>query len=303
MKNESLYNTLCEINGAENVLRNEPMKKHTTFRIGGPARFFCLPRSAAQLAGTVEACERAGMPWYILGNGSNVLVSDSGYDGVVIQLFHNMEAVRIEGCLMELEAGVLLVKAAHLAAKAGLTGLEFASGIPGTVGGALVMNAGAYGGEMKDVVREALVMTKEGKLLRLSREELELGYRTSIIARKGYVVLSALLELKEGLQTEIEDRMQELKEARTTKQPLEYPSAGSTFKRPAGYFAGKLIMDAGLRGYRVGGAEVSEKHCGFVINRGDATAEDVMKLIRHVQTEVRDKFGVELEMEVKTLGF
>lgn len=303
MKNESLYNTLCEINGAENVLRNEPMKKHTTFRIGGPARFFCLPRSAAQLAGTVEACERAGMPWYILGNGSNVLVSDSGYDGVVIQLFHNMEAVRIEGCLMELEAGVLLVKAAHLAAKAGLTGLEFASGIPGTVGGALVMNAGAYGGEMKDVVREALVMTKEGKLLRLSREELELGYRTSIIARKGYVVLSALLELKEGLQTEIEGRMQELKEARTTKQPLEYPSAGSTFKRPAGYFAGKLIMDAGLRGYRVGRAEVSEKHCGFVINRGDATAEDVMKLIRHVQTEVRDKFGVELEMEVKTLGF
>ena len=230
-------------------------------------------------------------------------MSDSGYDGVVIQLFHNMEAVRIEGCLMELEAGVLLVKAAHLAAKAGLTGLEFASGIPGTVGGALVMNAGAYGGEMKDVVREALVMTKEGKLLRLSREELELGYRTSIIARKGYVVLSALLELKEGLQTEIEGRMQELKEARTTKQPLEYPSAGSTFKRPAGYFAGKLIMDAGLRGYRVGGAEVSEKHCGFVINRGDATAEDVMKLIRHVQTEVRDKFGVELEMEVKTLGF
>lgn len=165
------------------------------------------------------------------------------------------------------------------------------------------MNAGAYGGEMKDVVREALVMTKEGKLLRLSREELELGYRTSIIARKSYVVLSALLELKEGLQTEIEGRMQELKEARTTKQPLEYPSAGSTFKRPAGYFAGKLIMDAGLRGYRVGGAEVSEKHCGFVINRGDATAEDVMKLIRHVQTEVRDKFGVELEMEVKTLGF
>lgn len=303
MKNEFLYNTLCEINGAENVLRNEPMKKHTTFRIGGPARLFCLPRSAAQLAGTVEACEKAGMPWYILGNGSNVLVSDSGYDGVVIQLFHNMEAVRIEGCLMELEAGVLLVKAAHLAAKAGLTGLEFASGIPGTVGGALVMNAGAYGGEMKDVVREALVMTKEGKLLRLSREELELGYRTSIIARKSYVVLSALLELKEGLQTEIEGRMQELKEARTTKQPLEYPSAGSTFKRPAGYFAGKLIMDAGLRGYRVGGAEVSEKHCGFVINRGDATAEDVMKLIRHVQTEVRDKFGVELEMEVKTLGF
>ena len=165
------------------------------------------------------------------------------------------------------------------------------------------MNAGAYGGEMKDVVREALVMRKDGKILCLKREELELGYRTSIIARNGYVVLSALLELREGDPAEIETRMQELKEARTAKQPLEYPSAGSTFKRPEGYFAGKLIMDAGLRGYRVGGAQISEKHCGFVINTGDATAEDVMKLIRHVQEEVRGQFGVELEMEVKTLGF
>ena len=303
MKNENLYKTLCEINGAENVLRDEPMKKHTTFRIGGPARCFCLPQTAAQLAETVEACEEAGEPWYILGNGSNVLVSDDGYDGVVIQLFHNFEAVRIEGCLMELEAGVLLVKAARLAAREGLTGLEFASGIPGTLGGALVMNAGAYGGEMKDVVREALVMRKDGKLLRLKREELELGYRTSVIAREGYVVLSVLLELRKGDLEEIETRMQELRTARTEKQPLEYPSAGSTFKRPEGYFAGKLIMDAGLRGYRLGGAQVSEKHCGFVINTGDATAEDVMNLIRHVQSEVSRQFGVELEMEVKTLGF
>ena len=303
MKNENLYKTLCEINGAENVLRDEPMKKHTTFRIGGPARCLCLPQTAAQLAETVEACEEAGEPWYILGNGSNVLVSDDGYDGVVIQLFHNFEAVRIEGCLMELEAGVLLVKAAHLAAREGLTGLEFASGIPGTLGGALVMNAGAYGGEMKDVVREALVMRKDGKLLRLKREELELGYRTSVIAREGYVVLSVLLELRKGDPEEIETRMQELRTARTEKQPLEYPSAGSTFKRPEGYFAGKLIMDAGLRGYRLGGAQVSEKHCGFVINTGDATAEDVMNLIRHVQSEVSRQFGVELEMEVKTLGF
>lgn len=303
MRNESFYNTLCEINGAENVFRDEPMKKHTTFRIGGPARFFCLPQSAPQLAQTIEACEKAESPWYILGNGSNVLVSDAGYEGVVIQLFRNLEAVRIEGCLMELEAGVLLAKAARLAGRAGLTGLEFASGIPGTIGGALVMNAGAYGGEMKDVVREALVMQKDGKILRLGREELELGYRTSIIARNGYVVLSALLELREGDSAEIETRMQELKEARTAKQPLEYPSAGSTFKRPEGYFAGKLIMDAGLKGYRVGGAQISEKHCGFVINTGEATAEDVMKLIRHVQEEVRGQFGVELEMEVKTLGF
>ena len=303
MSNEILYRTLCEINGAKGVLRDEPMKKHTTFRIGGPARFFCLPGSAPQLAETIAACREAGIPWYILGNGSNVLVSDAGYEGVVIQLFHNLESVRIEGCLMELEAGVLLARAAHLAAKEGLTGLEFASGIPGTLGGALVMNAGAYGGEMKDVVKEAVVMDREGKLLRLRREELELGYRTSVIARKGYVVLSALLELKEGEQAAIEARMKELRTARTEKQPLEYASAGSTFKRPEGHFAGKLIMDAGLRGYRVGGAQVSEKHCGFVINTGEATAEDVLGLITHIQAEVRRQFGVELEMEVKTLGF
>lgn len=303
MKYEPLYKTLCEINGAGHVLRDEPMKKHTTFRIGGPARLFCLPASASQLAETIAACDKAGAPWYILGNGSNVLVSDDGYEGVVIQLFRNLDAARVEGCLMELEAGVLLVKAAHLAAKAGLTGLEFASGIPGTLGGALVMNAGAYGGEMKDVVKEAVVMNREGKILHLSREELELGYRTSVIARKGYVVLSVLLELREGDSAEIEARMQELKAARTGKQPLEYASAGSTFKRPEGYFAGKLIMDAGLRGYRRGDAEVSEKHCGFVINRGEATAEEVMSLIRHVQAEVKRQFGVELEMEVKMLGF
>ena len=303
MRDDTLYKTLCEINGAENVLACEPMKKHTTFRIGGPARFFCLPGKAQQLADTIAACERARMPWYILGNGSNVLVSDAGWDGVVIQLFHNLEAIRVEGCLMELEAGALLVKAAHRAAKEGLTGLEFASGIPGTVGGALVMNAGAYGGEMKDVIREAGVMRKDGEILRLSQEELKLGYRTSIIAREGYVVLSALLELKKGDPAEIEARMQELKKARTAKQPLEYASAGSTFKRPEGHFAGKLIMDAGLRGYRVGAAQVSEKHCGFVINRGGATAEDVMTLVRHVQAEVRRQFGVELEMEIKTLGF
>ena len=275
----------------------------TAVRGGGAAGCCYRPRTAAQVAEAVEAGEEAGEPWYILGNGSNVLVSDDGYDGVVIQLFHNFEAVRIEGCLMELEAGVLLVKAARLAAREGLTGLEFASGIPGTLGGALVMNAGAYGGEMKDVVREALVMRKDGKLLRLKREELELGYRTSVIGREGYVVLSVLLELRKGDPEEIETRMQELRTARTEKQPLEYPSAGSTFKRPEGYFAGKLIMDAGLRGYRLGGAQVSEKHCGFVINTGDATAEDVMNLIRHVQSEVSRQFGVELEMEVKTLGF
>lgn len=300
---QKLYETLCNINGTEQVLRDEPMSRHTTFRIGGPAALFCIPRSVPALAATVKACIEADIPYYILGNGSNVLVSDAGYQGVVIQLFRNMDGIRIRGTEMEVEAGALLVKIAHTAAKESLTGLEFASGIPGTLGGGLTMNAGAYGGEMKDVVKEAVVMKPDGEILRLTKEELELGYRTSVIARKGYLVISALLELKEGEAEVIRARMQELKEARTSKQPLEYASAGSTFKRPEGYFAGKLIMDAGLRGFTVGGAQVSEKHCGFVINRGGATAQNVMDLVRQVQNEVKKQFGVELELEVKLLGF
>ena len=288
---QKLYKILCNINEAANVLRDEPMGRHTTFRIGGPAAIFCMPQTVPQLADTVKACVEAGVPYYILGNGSNVLVS--------IQLFRNMDGIRVNGTELEVEAGALLVRMARLAAKEGLTGLEFASGIPGTLGGALVMNAGAYGGEMKDVVKEAV----DGEILRLKKDKLELGYRTSVIAKKGYLVLSALLELEKGDKGAIEARMQELKEARTSKQPLEYASAGSTFKRPEGYFAGKLIMDAGLRGYSVGGAQVSEKHCGFVVNRGGATARNVMDLVCHVQEEVKKQFGVELEMEVKLLGF
>ncbi|MBC5658492.1 UDP-N-acetylmuramate dehydrogenase [Anaerosacchariphilus sp. NSJ-68] len=300
---QKLYETLCNINGTEQVLRDEPMSRHTTFRIGGPAALFCIPRSVPALAATVKACIEADIPYYILGNGSNVLVSDAGYQGVVIQLFRNMDGIRIRGTEMEVEAGALLVKIAHTAAKESLTGLEFASGIPGTLGGGLTMNAGAYGGEMKDVVKEAVVMKPDGEILRLTKEELELGYRTSVIARKGYLVISALLKLKEGEAEVIRARMQELKEARISKQPLEYASAGSTFKRPEGYFAGKLIMDAGLRGFTVGGAQVSEKHCGFVINRGGATAQNVMDLVRQVQNEVKKQFGVDLELEVKLLGF
>lgn len=300
---QKLYETLCNINGTEQVQRDEPMSRHTTFHIGGPAALFCIPRSVPALAATVKACIEADIPYYILGNGSNVLVSDTGYQGVVIQLFRNMDGIRIRGTEMEVEAGALLVKIAYTAAKESLTGLEFASGIPGTLGGGLTMNAGAYGGEMKDVVKEAVVMKPDGEILRLTKEELELGYRTSVIARKGYLVISALLELKEGEAEVIRARMQELKEARTSKQPLEYASAGSTFKRPEGYFAGKLIMDAGLRGFTVGGAQVSEKHCGFVINRGGATAQNVMDLVRQVQNEVKKQFGVDLELEVKLLGF
>lgn len=303
MKQE-FYEKLCEILGKEGqVLLDEPLKKHTTFRIGGPAKYFCLPKNWEQLAKVIKACREFEENYYILGNGSNILVSDQGYSGVVIQLFRNCNEVRIEGTRLYADAGALLVKISHLAAQEGLTGLEFASGIPGTIGGALVMNAGAYGGEMKDVVREALVLTEEGERLRLSGEQLELGYRTSSVARKHQIVLEAILELEQGDKASIEARMKELKEARAEKQPLEYPSAGSTFKRPEGYFAGKLIMDAGLRGFCVGDAQVSEKHCGFVINRGNATAKDVLALVSHVQKEVRNQFGVELELEVKLLGF
>ena len=292
---------LRRINGPEQVYTQEPMSRHTTFRIGGNADYFVCPSQAEQLRETLGACREAGMPFYILGNGSNVLVSDAGYRGVVIH--PKLLGMELEGVRLRVRAGELLVRTAHEAARAGLGGLEFASGIPGSVGGALVMNAGAYGGEIKDVLERALVLTPKGEQIWLGREELELGYRTSILAKKSYLVLEAVFLLEPQEQEQIYARMAELKEARVSKQPLEYASAGSTFKRPAGYFAGKLIMDAGLRGFRVGGAQVSEKHCGFVINRGGATARDVLELVEHVREEVKRQFGVELELEVKLLGF
>lgn len=288
--------------GKEGVLTEEPMKKHTTFRLGGPADYFLCPRDAGQVAGILHICREEGLPWFVLGNGSNLLVSDAGYRGVVIQIYKNMNQVWIDGEKITAQAGALLSAVSKKAMEAGLSGIEFASGIPGTLGGAAVMNAGAYGGEMKDVLETVKILTPEGEVRTLLAEELELGYRTSIIKEKGYLVLEAVLKLSQGDQEAIRARMEELKVQRVSKQPLEYPSAGSTFKRPEGYFAGKLIQDSGLRGYRVGGAQVSEKHCGFVINTGEASAADVACLIRHVQKQVYEKFGVKLETEVKYLG-
>lgn len=302
LENQELWIRLCEIAGSGNVRRNEPMKKHTTFRIGGPADYFVIPHSKEELQKAVKLCKEQEAPYYILGNGSNLLVGDKGYRGVVIQVYKNLGRVEVEGEELFAEAGAPLSVAAKQAQRASLTGLEFASGIPGTVGGAVAMNAGAYGGEMKDVLKEVTVLTGDGDFLTIPKEELELGYRTSIVLKRGYLVLSARLALEKGDEGEIAARMEELKEKRVTKQPLEYPSAGSTFKRPEGYFAGKLIMDAGLRGFSVGGAMVSEKHCGFVINRGNATAKDVLDLMREVSRKVRERFGVELEPEVKLLG-
>lgn len=297
-----IYEELCEIVGGESVWQEEPMKKHTTFRIGGPADYFVTPHTSREVSEVIRLCREAQIPWYILGNGSNLLVSDKGYRGVIIQLFKNFNEVVVEDTCICAQAGAQNSVIAKRALEAELTGFEFAAGIPGTMGGAVVMNAGAYGGEMKDVLEEVTVLDENQEILTLPKEKLELGYRTSIIAKKQYVVLEAKLRLAKGEAQAIRARMEELKELRVTKQPLEYPSAGSTFKRPEGYFAGKLIMDAGLRGFSVGGAQVSEKHCGFVINKGDATAEDVDLLMKEVSRRVMEKFGVRLEPEVKRLG-
>ena len=297
-----MLETLQKLAGQENVWQNEPMKNHTTFRVGGCARYLVEPQNAVQLSQIVKACRDAGMPYYIVGNGSNLLVSDKGFRGVIIQMFKNYSEVSVDGVCVTARAGALLSKIAKTALENNLTGLEFAAGIPGTLGGAVVMNAGAYGGEMKDVLEEVGVLSGEGEILRLKREELDLGYRTSVIARKGYIVLEAKMRLQEGKREAIASRMEELKEKRVSKQPLELPSAGSTFKRPEGNFAGKLIMEAGLRGFSVGDAQVSEKHCGFVVNKGGATALQVRELMQEVIRRVEETSGVTLEPEVKMLG-
>ena len=300
--NLDFYNQLINCIDKERVLLDEPMKQHTTFRVGGNADYFVIPQSAEEVKNIVALCEEADMPYYILGNGSNLLVGDKGYRGVIIQIYKEMNHIRIEDDKVFAQAGALLSRVGTATLEAELTGFEFAAGIPGTVGGAVVMNAGAYGGEMKDIIASATVLTQDGDIITINKEDLELGYRTSVIAKKGYVVLEAEYQLQKGDKEAIRARMDELKVQRVTKQPLEYPSAGSTFKRPEGYFAGKLIQDAGLRGFQVGGAEVSEKHCGFVINKDQATAADIQELMRQVSDKVMQEFGVKLEPEVKTLG-
>ncbi|MGI6094712.1 MAG: UDP-N-acetylmuramate dehydrogenase [Lachnospiraceae bacterium] len=300
---EKIYQELCTAAGKENVLLKEPMSRHTTFRIGGPADYFVVPDTVEQLSQLVKICIKEEIPYFILGNGSNLLVSDEGYRGVVLQLYRNMCDICVKGSQVHAQAGALLSQIAKKAQEHNLTGFEFAGGIPGTLGGAAVMNAGAYGGEMKEILAQVTVLDQQGNVLTLPSDSLQMGYRTSIIKEKQYIVLEAVIQLAKGDPDVIAERMEELKELRVSKQPLDYPSAGSTFKRPAGYFAGKLIMDAGLAGYSVGDAQVSEKHCGFVINQRNATAEEVKTLMLHVRDQVKEKFGVELEPEVKFLGF
>lgn len=299
---QKIYELLCECVGEEQVMRREPMRMHTTFRIGGEAALFVAPTTIEAIAGVVRICREQNVPYYVVGNGSNLLVSDQGYDGVVIQIYRSFNQITTNGEEIRAQAGAMLSVIAKTALAEELTGFEFASGIPGTIGGAVVMNAGAYGGEMKDVLKEVTVLTQEGEIRVVAAKELELGYRSSLAAKNGWIILEAVLRLNKGEESSIRSRMEELKEQRVTKQPLDLPSAGSTFKRPTGYFAGKLIMDAGLRGYTVGGAQVSEKHCGFVVNKGGATAQDVYHLIRDVQKKVYEAYGVMLEPEVKLLG-
>lgn len=300
--NQEFYDKLICIINEESILLDEPMKNHTTFRIGGPADYFAIPTNAKQVQEAVALCRKEGVPFYIIGNGSNLLVGDKGYRGLIIQIYKNMNSITIEENTITAQAGALLSKVAAAACENSLAGFEYASGIPGTIGGAVVMNAGAYGGEIRNHIISAMVLNKDNEVISLDKEELDLGYRTSVIAKKGYIVLEVVLELPTGDQKEIKAHINELRDQRINKQPLEFPSAGSTFKRPEGYFAGKLIQDAGLKGFRVGGAQVSEKHSGFVINKEQATAADVVSLMEQVSAQVKQQFGVTLEPEVKRLG-
>ena len=296
-----IYERLSSIAGKDNVLRDEPMSRHTTFRTGGPAEYLVSPDMDC-LPGVIAFCREQEIPLTVIGNGSNLLVGDKGISGVVVEIGRSMGEICLEEDKITAQAGALLSAVSAKAAAEGLTGLEFASGIPGSVGGAVIMNAGAYGGEMKDTLVAATVLTKEGEIVRLPAEELDLSYRHSNLPEKESIVLEAEFVLTEGDVDQIAETLADLKQKRTSKQPLEYPSAGSTFKRPEGHFAGKLIEDAGLKGYTVGGAQVSEKHCGFVINKGGATSADVLELIRHIQKTVLEQFGVQLETEVRLLG-
>ena len=297
-----LAHRLMQIVGEDNVLVDEPMSEHTTFKIGGPADLFVTPDDADEIAEVLEACRAAEVPYFVLGCGSDLLVSDEGYRGVIISLTEGLVGVTVDGKEMSCQAGVGLREASEMACELGLSGLEFACGIPGSIGGACFMNAGAYGGCMADVLKSVRVLLADGSVDTLGVDELNLGYRKSRIADEGMVVLSATFALKKGEPEEIRATMDELTRKREEKQPLELPSAGSTFKRPEGYFAGKLITDAGLKGWQSGGAAVSQKHAGFVVNVGDATAADVHAVIEHVQDEVERQFGVRLQPEVRFLG-
>ncbi|MBI9013754.1 MAG: UDP-N-acetylmuramate dehydrogenase [Clostridiales bacterium] len=297
-----LYEKIKDIVHPERVLLNEPMSNHTSFKIGGPAAMLIEIADSSELIRLLPLLKDTNVQYFIMGNGSNLLVSDNGYKGIVIKLADYLTNVTIDKHEITAEAGILLSTLSKIIAKESLIGFEFASGIPGTVGGAIAMNAGAYDGEMKNCVKSVKVLTQNGEILDLTNEEMNFGYRTSDIKKYDYIVLETTFAFEKGDPKEISEKTKDFTERRTSKQPLTLPSAGSMFKRPVGYFAGKLIDDSGLRGVRIGDAQISEKHCGFVVNRGNATCREVQDLIRMVQKIVKDNYGVMLETEVKYLG-
>lgn len=300
--NTSMYEFIENVIPKERIFFAEPMSRHTTFRIGGAAECMVLIEQEEELLKLVPYLNQIEENYFILGNGSNLLVGDKGYRGVIIKLGEGMNRIKVEGERIFAQAGALLSKTAAAARDAELSGLEFAAGIPGSIGGGVVMNAGAYDGEMKQITESVKVMDKEGNILVLDNDTMEFGYRTSIIKNRPFIVLEVVLRMQKGEKEEIQAKMDELMAKRQSRQPLNYPSAGSTFKRPEGYFAGKLIMDAGMRGYRIGDAQVSDKHCGFVVNIGNASAEDVKEVIEEVQEKVKERFHVRLEPEIIFLG-
>lgn len=297
-----MYDYIKTIIPRERILFHEPMSKYTTFRVGGEAECILVVQNEDELARLIPYLNRIEQEYFILGNGSNLLVGDKGYRGMVVKFGEEMEQIQVEGTRVTVKAGAFLSKVAMTAKQHSLTGLEFAAGIPGSIGGGIVMNAGAYEGEMKQVVESVRVMDRDGQVLTLDNDTMEFGYRTSIIKNRPFIVVEVVLQLAVGDQEKIAAKMEELAVLRRSKQPLEYASAGSTFKRPEGYYAGKLIMDAGMRGYRIGGAQVSDKHCGFIVNTGKATAADIKEVIEEVQERVKERFHVMLEPEIVFLG-
>ncbi len=298
---DKIVKKMTEFIDISNVLVDEPMKNHTSFKVGGPADILVNPKDYKQVEKAIKLCKETNTEYIVIGNGSNLLVKDGGIRGVVVKLT-NLNEIQVKGNLMIVQGGAQLTRVSKKALEFGLSGLEFACGIPGSIGGAVTMNAGAYDGEMSYVIKEVIVLDENGNILKLNKEQLDLGYRTSVILNKKYIVLETTLVLENKDKDEIENKMRELMQRRKEKQPLEFPSAGSTFKRPTGYYAGKLVQDSGLKGTSVGGAEVSAKHSGFIINKGNATANDILELIELVQNKVKEDFGVELCTEVRIIG-
>jgi UDP-N-acetylmuramate dehydrogenase len=294
-------NKLYKILQSENVAVDEPMKNHTSFKVGGPVDILVTPESYDEIVKVIKLCNEENMTYYIIGRGSNLIVRDGGFRGMVIKLT-KLDKIKVEDERLIVQSGVDLCKVSEAALENSLKGFEFACGIPGTVGGAVTMNAGAYNGEISQVIESALVIDKNGKLITLNKEELELGYRMSAIQKYGYTVLEVTFKLVKGEYSSIKERIDDLTKKREDKQPLEYPSAGSTFKRPEGHYTGKLIEESKLKGFSIGGAQVSEKHAGFIINKGDATAKDILDLIAYIQNTIKVNFDVELHPEVRIIG-